>query len=300
VSKETVPPGRSVDLPGRGAAHVVDIAGPRGAPTVFLIHGLVATTYLNWFPAFGALSQHFRVVAMDLRGHGRGIPLDRRRFRLADCADDVVATADALGLVTFIPVGYSLGGPVAQMVWRRHPERVDGLVLAATSRNFMGTPQERFFFQSLVGVAAAARLTGYLPWPRRRAGSPPVDPEEGTKMSSFALAELRRTSPGVVIEALSALGRFSSHRWVGDIDVPTAVVITARDRAIGPQRQAKLAAAIPDVTVHLAQAGHTACVLGADAFVPALVEACLSVRDRHPTGGERPSWATMPTTSGKD
>jgi 3-oxoadipate enol-lactonase len=281
VTAQTVPPGRRVELAGRGTTFIVDVDGPPGAPTLFLLHGLVASTYLNWFPAFADLSRHFRVVAMDLRGHGRGIPLGGRRFRFADCADDAVLVADQLAIDRFIPVGYSLGGPVAQMVWRRHPERVAGLVLAATSRNFMGTPQERLFFQSLVGVAAAAELTRYLPW----LPSGPATAAEatvGSRMSSFALSELRRTSPGVVLQALASLGRFSSHEWIGDIDVPTAVVVTAKDRAIAADRQVKLAEAIPGATVHYARAGHTACVLGADEFVPALLDACLSVAARIP------------------
>lgn len=280
VSEETIPPGRSMPLAGRGTTYVVDIAGPPGAPTLFLLHGLVASTYLNWYPSFGPLAQNFRVVAMDLRGHGRGIPLTRR-FRLADCADDAVAVADELGIDRFIPVGYSLGGPVAQLVWRRHPERVAGLVLAATTRNFMGTPQERLFFQSLVGVATLAHLTRLLPWLNDPpVPGPPAEGLEGTRMSAFALAELRRTSPATVVQAMSAMGRFSSHEWVGSIDVPTAVVVTSKDRAIGPHRQIKLANAIGGSTLHPAKAGHTACVLGADQFVPALLDACNSVAAR--------------------
>ena len=287
VSEETVPPGRPMTLPGRGTTFVVDVAGPPGAPTLLLLHGLVASTYLNWYPSFGPLSQHFRVVAMDLRGHGRGIPLTRR-FRLADCADDAVAVADELGIERCIPVGYSLGGPVAQLVWRRHPERVEGLVLAATTRNFMGTPQEKLFFQSLVGVATVAHLSRLLPW-IGEPGSPRALPEDGSKMSAFALSELRRTSPTAVVQAMSAMGRFSSHEWVGSIDVPTAVVVTAKDRAIGPHRQIKLANAIRGCTLHPAKAGHTACVLGADEFVPALVAACQSVAGRIRPNGSAPA-----------
>jgi pimeloyl-ACP methyl ester carboxylesterase len=278
VTDETVPPGRLIELPGRGTTFAVDIPGPPGAPTLFLLHGLVASTYLNWFPSFAALSAQYRVIAMDLRGHGRGIPLNGRRFRLADCADDAALVATRLGVDRFIPVGYSLGGPVAQLLWRRHPDRVAGLVLAATSRNFMGTRQERLFFQSLVGLSSAARLTGWLPWVHE--GPAATLPQAEGRMSSFALAELRRTSPNAVLQAMSAMGRFSSREWIGDIDVPTAVVITSNDHAIGAERQMKLARAIPGATTHLAAAGHTACVLGADAFVPALVEACRSVTDR--------------------
>ena len=136
----------TVNLPGRGTTFVRDLAGPPGAPVVVLLHGLAATADLNWSGCYATLGAHFRVVALDNRGHGRGIRA-RGRFRLADCADDVAAVADVLGLRTFVVVGYSMGGPIAQLVWHRHPDRVDGLVLCATSRNFRGHPRERLMFE---------------------------------------------------------------------------------------------------------------------------------------------------------
>src|SRR5436309_15731104 len=121
-----LPPGRRRELPGRGTTFVRDLAGPPGAPVLVLLHGLSATADLNWFPSFFPLGRHFRVLAIDHRGHGRGIR-SARRFRLSDCADDVAALADVLEIDRFIPVGYSLGGPVAQLLWKRHPDRVAGL-----------------------------------------------------------------------------------------------------------------------------------------------------------------------------
>jgi hypothetical protein len=94
------------------------------------------------------------------------------------------------------------------------------------------------------------------------------------------MAEMRRCDPIAMIGAVAALGRFSSHEWVGDIDVPTAVVVTLRDRFVSAVRQLKLAQAIRSATVHPADSDHAACVLGARTFVPALVEACGSVADR--------------------
>src|SRR6185295_19726590 len=134
-----------------------DLPGPPGAPTVFLLHGLGATADLNWFPSYPALSARYRVIAMDHRGHGRGIR-SRRPFRLEDCADDVVDVADALGVRSFIPVGYSMGGPIAQLVWRRHRSRVDGLVLCATAARFASSPESRLGFVGLGGLAMASRL----------------------------------------------------------------------------------------------------------------------------------------------
>ncbi|MFM7427598.1 MAG: alpha/beta fold hydrolase, partial [Elainella sp.] len=50
-----------------------EVAGPRGAPTVILLHGWTATADLNWFTCFEPLGEHFRVLAPDHRGHGRGL-----------------------------------------------------------------------------------------------------------------------------------------------------------------------------------------------------------------------------------
>src|SRR5690606_5350054 len=128
-------------LAERGPLFVRDIAGPPGAPTVVLLHGWTASADLNWFTCYQPLSEHVRIVAFDHRGHGRGLR-SRRTFRLEDCADDVAAVADELGIESFVPVGYSMGGPVAQLLWQRHRARVDGLVLCATAPYFAGRRPE--------------------------------------------------------------------------------------------------------------------------------------------------------------
>ena len=125
-----------------------------------------ATGGMNWFQAFEALGDHFRVIAPDLRGHGQGIR-SRRVFRLADCADDCAATLVELGTGPVIVVGYSMGGPVAQLLWRRHRDLVSGLVLCATSAGFLPEPRERLSYQSAmltaVTAARAATLTRSMP-----------------------------------------------------------------------------------------------------------------------------------------
>src|SRR5438309_11713584 len=89
-----LPPERYVDLGGGRVAFVRD-AGPRDAPVLMLLHGLGATADLNWFTAYASLAQTHRVIAMDMRGCGRGTspPVP---FTLEDCAADVAVLAQQL------------------------------------------------------------------------------------------------------------------------------------------------------------------------------------------------------------
>ncbi|MBV8983879.1 MAG: alpha/beta fold hydrolase, partial [Acidimicrobiia bacterium] len=272
-----LPPGRLVDLPGRGTTFVRDTGARVGAPTLVLLHGLGATGDLNWFPSFDALSRRFRVISIDHRGHGQGIRVGAR-FRLADCADDAAAVADVLGVERFIAVGYSMGGPIAQLTWYRHRDRVAGLVLCATSRNFRGGPGERVAFGVLPGIAMATGMAP--PVVRRRLMQRVGTRLEDRPTGRWAAAELRRSDPASLAAAAAALGRFSSHEWIGDVDVPTAVVLTSRDQAVPPHRQQKLADAIPGATVHRVDGDHLVCALGAHRFVPVLVKACVDVATR--------------------
>lgn len=271
-----LPPGREVELAGRGTTFIRELPAPPGAPTLFLLHGWMASADLNWFAVFPELQGRYGVVTIDHRGHGRGIR-SRRRFRLEDCADDAAAVLDEVGLDTVIPVGYSMGGPIAQLLWRRHRERVAGLVLCATSRNFAGSPMAKATFTVFPTIALAGRLTPATV--RQRALERMMVRRNGGDSGWFHEESLRH-DPLALAEAGGAIGRFTSHEWIGELDVPTAVVITERDQVIPPHRQEKLAAAIPGATVHRVPGDHTVCATEPHLFVPVLRDACASVSAR--------------------
>src|SRR4051812_3059776 len=236
VGGPPLPMGKRVALEGRGTTFVRQVQGPPGAPTLLLLHGWMASGGLNWFRAFDALSEHFGVIAVDLRGHGRGIR-NGRRFRLADCADDAAATLDALGVGPVIAVGYSLGGPVAQLLWRRHPEKVEGLVLCSTAHRLMPGAREQWVFTTMMAVAAGSTRAGQIatkvPIRRVQRLLPVASAKRPSTIRAWASGEMRRHSPRMVMEAGIAMSNYRA-KWIDKIDVPTAVVITTKDRAIPP------------------------------------------------------------------
>ena len=95
--------------------------------------------------------------------------------------------------------------------------------------------------------------------------------------SRWARAQLSRTTLATVVSAMHAVSAFTSDSRIGQVDVPTAVVITARDRVVPPGRQLELARAVPGASVHHVDAGHGACVNAPHLFARALLEACWSV-----------------------
>ena len=275
-----IPEGRMVELPGRGSTYVTDTPGPSpDSPTLVLLHAVGCTGLLTWFPAIGRLSERFRVVTLDQRWHGRGIQADA--FSVRDCADDVAALVDVLGLDEVIVAGYSMGSIVAQRVWRQHPEIVAGLVLCATTDRFRSSIAERSFHAgmeaAMFGTRGLSRSRVAVRGARTAARALDLRPDD---VHAWALAEFRSTSPWAVGQAVAALGRHHSRPWLSRIDVPTAVVVTLQDHVLPSANQLALARRIPGATIHDVEAGHAACVLQSERFVPAFLEAVTTVNAR--------------------
>ena len=272
-----LPPGHLIEIPDRGQTFIREVQGPDHAPTLILLHGWTATADLNWFTCFEELGKHFNVVALDHRGHGQGIR-SRSSFRLEDCADDVVALADTLGINTFIPVGYSMGGTIAQLIWKQHEHRVNGLVLCSTAPIFAKSREERLGFLGLTGLAAIARFTPTqtVDWITEQV----YLQRKAEGLDQWALEEMSGHDWRQILEAGKEIGSFNSLKWLSEVDVPTSVVITTQDQVIPPERQQRLLDLLKDVDVHLVDGGHNAIYAEQRTYVPKLVAACNSVYQR--------------------
>lgn len=103
-----------------------EVSGDPASPPMVLLHGLGERAAL-WRPVIPALAGHFRVYALDMRGHGDSDWPGSYSFQ--HMTDDVIAAAGDLGLGKFTLMGHSMGGAVALLVAMRHPELVERLIV---------------------------------------------------------------------------------------------------------------------------------------------------------------------------
>ncbi|WP_448811266.1 alpha/beta fold hydrolase [Agromyces bauzanensis] len=116
---------REVEVSGgiRIAAH---LSGDAALPPMVLLHALGERAD-DWAAVGARFASSYRVVALDLRGHGRSDWPGDYGFELM--RDDVIGALDALGLREVVLVGHSMGGVVAYLVAQARPDRVARLVI---------------------------------------------------------------------------------------------------------------------------------------------------------------------------
>ena len=243
VPPSYVPPARIVTVPGRGEMFVrAHLTGRTDRPTVLLLHGWTASADLQFVTAYEELAEAYDFVAVDHRGHGRGIRADEP-FSLEDVADDAAGVVEALGLGPVLAVGYSMGGPVAMLLRHRHPDLVSGLVLGATALEWKATRLDRArwlglpFSESFLRSRLGARL---LKWSLARTARkvPAIAP-----LMPWLSAEMRRNDVRAITDAGRALASYDARPWASDLGVPTTVMVTTKDRLVDPVKQRALAAA---------------------------------------------------------
>lgn len=288
-----LPQGRTVDVPGRGEMFVREVpADDPSAPTVVLLHGWMYPADLHWYRIYAELGGRVRIIAPDHRGHGRG-SRPSQPFRLGDVADDVAALLAVMDARPAVAVGYSMGGQIAQLLWRRHPDAVAGLVLCATSDSYDKTLAYRMIWRAMSLVQLALRLVprswterllaaqadGRLPVRITRMISSET-PEDLTTRLGWVVGEFDRGSAEDLAEAGRELSRFDSRPWIGGTDVPTAVIVTCQDRLVPPAWQAELARRIPGSHVIELPLDHDGIVSHPELFIPALEKALAWVQSR--------------------
>ena len=244
-------PGRVINLPGRGEMFIRHHQHEdANAPTLLLLHGWTASSDLQFFTAYEELAKSYSIVGVDHRGHGRGLR-PNKKFALEDCADDAAAVVRELGVGPVTTVGYSMGGPISLLLWNRHPDVVNGMVLQATALEWNGTRNERVRWQvgRVLGPVIRRLSTPRMIQLGLRRAIPRG--HELSRYMPWIIGEIRRNDPWMMSEAGRALSKFDARGFASGISVPTAYVLTSKDRLVLPHKQEALAQAINATVVTL-------------------------------------------------
>src|SRR5579862_3484449 len=127
VAKYATPPSQFMTLADGARIHYRD-RGPKSAPAVVLIHGSNASLF-TWEPWAARLSDAFRVISIDLPGHGLTGATPSGDYSEQAMTDAVARVTERLGLTRLAVAGNSMGGAIAARFAEEYPQRVTQLIL---------------------------------------------------------------------------------------------------------------------------------------------------------------------------
>jgi 3-oxoadipate enol-lactonase len=252
-----------VDLAGFRAHYRID--GPASAPVVMLSNSLGADLSM-WDPQIAALTQRYRVLRYDTRGHGQS-SAPPGPYTIEGHARDALGLLDALAMPRVRFCGLSMGGMTGQWLGIHAAERIDKLVLASTAAK-IGTNEtwnaridavRKGGIDSIADAVLARWFT-----PHFLASAPDVV----AKVRAIMIA----ASPDGYIACCIGIRAADFREAVGRIRVPTLVVSGAHDVSTPPQDGRFLADRIEGARYVELPAAHVSNIEVASAFTGALME----------------------------
>ncbi|MEA2307647.1 MAG: 3-oxoadipate enol-lactonase [Solirubrobacteraceae bacterium] len=244
--------------------HVAD--GPADAP-VLLLSGSLGSTLAMWEPQLRALTDRFRVVRYDHRGHG-GSPVPPGPYDIADLASDALALLDRLGVQRAHVCGLSLGGMVGQWLAIHAPGRVDRLAVLCSSARLgpeSGYAERAALVRAEGTRAIAEAVVGRWLTPAYATAHPEVVGE--------LRAMVAATPPEGYAACCEALAHMDLEPGLGRVRAPTLVVAGAQDPSLPAAHGEAIAARIPGARFALLDpAAHLASLERAEAVNELLLD----------------------------
>lgn len=232
--------------------------GPRDAP-VILLSGSLGSTLDMWRPQLGPLTERYRVIRIDHRGHG-GSPVPPGPYRVADLAGDALALLDRLGLDQVSWCGLSLGAMVGMHIASEAPQRLTSLTLCCTSAHF---PDSSAWADRISAVAAggtasiAESVVARWFTPDFAAAHPTVVTE--------AVAMVAGTSDEGYLACCQALEVWDHRDRLPAIGAPTLMIAGSADPSTPVEPHARtIVDAVPGARLEVLDGAHLATVERAD------------------------------------
>ena len=252
-----------VDLDGTHIHYQV-IGAPEGRPTLVFSNSL-GTDFRIWRDVIVRLVGEVGIVMYDKRGHGLSDVGDSP-YAMEDHVSDLIGLLDHLGAEKTVICGLSVGGMIAQGVWRERPDLVAGLVLTCTQARFA---DDAFWDERIANVEREG-LPGFADAIVERWFSDSYRDANPLMMRGWRNLVARQTHKGYV-GTCHALRNTDYRDTLADIDVPTLVVGGEEDPSCPPDAMVALAKAIPEARYEsIKRCGHIPCVEEPDLFAEIL------------------------------
>jgi pimeloyl-ACP methyl ester carboxylesterase len=223
-------------------------------PNLVLLHGLGASSF-SWRHNLASLGRHFRVCALDLPAHGRSLALLNADYSVTALVRGILDFLDRHSIAPAALAGNSLGGGLALLLAKEHPERFPALVLLAPAVALRRIPYIFYPLRlPLLGVLAAALLGPWiippalrLAYHRRELITPEVVAGYATPYRNLR----RRLALGSLCRQLDLLPLNQVESLLQSIRQPVCLIWGEQDRIL-PVRQAYwLKERLPQAGLHL-------------------------------------------------
>ena len=240
----------------RLAYYIDDFTDPwKRAPTLLLLHAAMGSSrrYYAWLPR---LSRHYRVVRMDLRGHGASeVPPADRALTLERLIADVVELMDHLGVASAHIVGNSAGGYLGQQLAMNNRERVHSLMLFGSTPGLKNSQA-----RSWIPQIEERGLRGFLA--ETIAERLPLDKVDPGLVEWF-LDEAAKNDPAYIGKFVLLMASYDWSDELGRIACPTLVVVPGAEPIGSTANYEPFRRLVPDVEMRIYEgAPHNIC----DAF----------------------------------
>jgi pimeloyl-ACP methyl ester carboxylesterase len=224
-----------------------------GLPIVFL-HAFPLNRRM-WAQQEAVLSQRFRTLSIDLRGHGES-DAPFWRYSLEQYAQDVKEVLAGLGIAKALFVGLSMGGYLAFTLYRLYPEQVLGLVFADTRAEADTPEQARWRFdlaQRTAAIGSSAVIAEMLPKllaPKRYERDPDLVDQVRAMQAAAPI-------PGIIGDLMAMAERRDSTELLSSITVPVLFLVGQDDVLTKPADAERMAKRIPhSELIVIPDAGH--------------------------------------------
>lgn len=228
-----------------------------GPKTLLFIHGFTGNVE-EWYFQFEFFKKDYKVIAIDLRGHGFS-EISQENFGIGDLSSDINRFLEKKGISEIILIGHSMGGMVAQHFALNHPDKVEKLVLVSTTPG--GPPRK--IPESYIDHIRSVDISKLITEMSRFASIPleKIAPERREFYKKIQKWSVERRGKGiskdVYISYLEKSSNFDLRDKLCEIKVPTLILCGEKDQLIGNKRSNLLKERIPNSDlVIFSECGH--------------------------------------------